>query len=142
MQHLQKTGDTPPSGQEFFLSLARFLDFQIESTPQPRSRDHGLVPTSYIATCKGTTCFPLSPVFRTLFQVPYPVTSVFATLTKTAGVCTNNSHSGTGHLPTPVPLPYSASSPLPPTACATLKVQTLMNRGSGLRIGKILGIPI
>src|SRR5260370_39124792 len=34
-------------------------------------------------------------VFVTLFQVPYPATPLFATLTKTAGVCTNNSHSGT-----------------------------------------------
>jgi hypothetical protein len=33
-------------------------------------------------------------ILRTLFQVPYPVSPVFATLTKTAGVCTNNSHSG------------------------------------------------
>jgi hypothetical protein len=32
-----------------------------------------------------------SPILRTLFQVPYPVTPVFATLTKTAGVYTNNS---------------------------------------------------
>ncbi len=38
---------------------------------------------------------PLSPIFRIFFQVPYPVTPLFATLTKTAGVCTNNSHSGT-----------------------------------------------
>src|SRR5258708_27133153 len=38
---------------------------------------------------------PLSPVFRTFFQVPYPATPLFATLTKTAGVCSNNSHSGT-----------------------------------------------
>jgi hypothetical protein len=35
--------------------------------------------------------FPLSPIFRTFFQVPYPVTPLFATLTKTAGVCTQNS---------------------------------------------------
>src|SRR6266704_419521 len=28
------------------------------------------------------------------FHVPYPVSPLFATLTKTAGVCTNNSHSG------------------------------------------------
>jgi hypothetical protein len=33
-------------------------------------------------------------IFRTLFQVPYPVSPLLATLTKTAGVCTNNSHSG------------------------------------------------
>jgi hypothetical protein len=48
----------------------------------------------------------LSPIFRILFQVPYPATPLFATLmralhpgrfcgTKTAGVCINNSHSGT-----------------------------------------------
>ncbi len=30
-----------------------------------------------------------------LFQVPYPVSPVFATLTKTTGVGTNSSHSGT-----------------------------------------------
>src|SRR5712664_2525739 len=38
---------------------------------------------------------PLSPIFRIFFQVPYPATPLFATLAKTAGVCTNNSHSGT-----------------------------------------------
>src|SRR5712671_6267291 len=31
------------------------------------------------------------PVFRTLFQVRYPATPLFVALTKTAGVCTNNS---------------------------------------------------
>jgi hypothetical protein len=35
-----------------------------------------------------------SPMFLTLFQVPYPVSPVFATLTNSAGVYTNNSHSG------------------------------------------------
>src|SRR5207249_142567 len=34
---------------------------------------------------------PLSPIFRIFFQVPYPATPLFATLTKTAGVGTNNS---------------------------------------------------
>ena len=38
---------------------------------------------------------PLSSIFRTFFQVPYPVSPVVATLMRTAGVCTNNSHSGT-----------------------------------------------
>src|SRR5260370_34048470 len=33
--------------------------------------------------------------FRTLFQVPYPVSPVFATLTKTPGVWGYSSHSGT-----------------------------------------------
>jgi len=32
---------------------------------------------------------------RTLFQVTYPVSPLLAILAKTAGVCTNNSHSGT-----------------------------------------------
>ncbi len=36
-----------------------------------------------------------SPIFRIFFQVPYPATPLFATLTKTAGVCINNSHCGT-----------------------------------------------
>src|SRR2546423_2264087 len=35
-----------------------------------------------------------SSILRTHFQVPYPVNPVFATLTKTAGVYINNSHSG------------------------------------------------
>jgi hypothetical protein len=40
---------------------------------------------------------PLSPIFRAHFQVPYPVSPAVATLTKTAGVRINNSHSGTRH---------------------------------------------
>src|SRR5437867_2095779 len=39
--------------------------------------------------------FPLSSMFRIFFQVPYPATPLFATLTKTAGVCTSNSQIGT-----------------------------------------------
>src|SRR5207302_2395382 len=35
---------------------------------------------------------------RTLFQVPYPVSPLLATLTKTAGVYTNNSRSGSNRL--------------------------------------------
>src|SRR5260370_25893367 len=44
-----------------------------------------------------TPLFPLlllSPIFRILFQVPYPATPLFGTLTKTAGVCANNSQCG------------------------------------------------
>src|SRR5712664_1937970 len=45
--------------------------------------------------CVSAPLWPAPPsVFRTLFQVPYPATPLFAALTKTAGVCTNNSHSG------------------------------------------------
>ncbi len=42
-----------------------------------------------------------SSILRTHFQVPYPATPLFATLTKTAGVCINNSHSET-HFPKPL----------------------------------------
>src|SRR5260370_33204940 len=39
------------------------------------------------------------PVLRMLFQVPYPVSPLLATLAKTAGVCTNNSQLGTNLSP-------------------------------------------
>src|SRR6266478_4192538 len=38
---------------------------------------------------------PPSSIFRTLFQVPYPASPLFATLTKTPGVGGYSSHSGT-----------------------------------------------
>src|SRR5712672_983907 len=50
-----------------------------------------------------------SPILRTHFQVPYPASPVFATLTKTAGVCTNNSRLGT----TPL-LAFNLQSKVPP----------------------------
>src|SRR5437764_6197743 len=37
---------------------------------------------------------------------------------------------------------HRSPSPLPSISCARLTLETPMNRGSGLRIGKILGIPI
>src|SRR4029077_467921 len=43
------------------------------------------------------------------------------------------------HFPSAAKCPPSR---LPSNSCATLIVRRLMNRGSGLRIGKILGIPI
>jgi hypothetical protein len=45
-------------------------------------------------------------IFRIFFQVPYPLSPLLATLTKTAGVCTNNSHSGTHHIPSPTGSPF------------------------------------
>jgi hypothetical protein len=58
------------------------------------------------APCLYVSVAALSSIFRTLFQVPYPATPLFATLmrflhperfygTKTAGVRTQNSQSGT-----------------------------------------------
>src|SRR5579864_2645504 len=48
---------------------------------------------------EGGGCPPsfYPPVFRILFQVPYALTPLFATLTKTAGVYPLSSHSGTRH---------------------------------------------
>jgi len=67
---------------------------------------HALLPRKSFAL-RPSSSFLLSPllpmrpllpsplVFRTLFQVPCPASPLLATATKTAGVCTNNSHSGT-----------------------------------------------
>ena len=54
------------------------------------------------APCLCVSVAAPSSILRTLFQVPYPATPLFATLTKTAGVYTNNSHSGT-HFAAPAP---------------------------------------
>src|SRR5882757_5419467 len=47
----------------------------------------------------ASRCIHPHPIFRTLFQVPYPVSSLLATLTKTPAVWGYSSHSGT-HRPT------------------------------------------
>jgi hypothetical protein len=59
----------------------------------PQSRALARLFLFNIPTCNLQTCQRL--LFRTLFQVPYPLSPLLATLTKTAGVCANNSHSGT-----------------------------------------------
>src|SRR5216684_7395507 len=64
-----------------------------------------------------------SPIFRIFFQVRYPATPLFATLTKTAGVCTNNSHSETHVSPVFNPIPYP---PRPIPFCFTL-LRTLLH---------------
>src|SRR5712664_2611344 len=58
----------------------------------------------------------LSPIFRTLFQVPYPVSPVFATLTKTPGTWGYSSHFGTGRYVDALTrrrLPRTSSTPIP-----------------------------
>ena len=64
-----------------------------------------------------------SPIFRIFFQVRYPATPLFATLTKTGGVCTNNSHSETHVSPVFNPIPYP---PRPIPFCFTL-LRTLLH---------------
>src|SRR5260370_2373650 len=41
---------------------------------------------------RSRSLFCLSPILRTLFQVPYPVSPAFPTLTKTPGVVGYSSH--------------------------------------------------
>jgi hypothetical protein len=61
-------------------------------SPRPdlvgKSRPRRLFPTTRSLT-------PLPSILRTLFQVPYPASPAFATLTKTPGVWGYSSHSGT-----------------------------------------------
>src|SRR6266699_1422907 len=79
MQHLQNTGGTSFDPKAFlFLQL-----FALFNSSQRFS--------VFVAA--------RSSIFRTLFQVRYAVTPVFAALAKTAGVYTNNFHSGTRHSP-------------------------------------------
>jgi hypothetical protein len=65
------------------------------------------------ANCRVAYALVLrSSILRTFFQVPYPATPLFAALTQTAGVCTNNSHSGTHPAAGQVCLPRSNFKPL------------------------------
>jgi hypothetical protein len=50
---------------------------------------------SFLLTSKLQNLTSVFSHSSALFHFPYPATPLFATLTKTTGVCTNNSHSGT-----------------------------------------------
>src|SRR5260370_26107334 len=52
-----------------------------------------------------------SSILRTLFQVPYPLSPAFATLTKTAGVWGYSSHFGTRPSFSPLPAPLRLALP-------------------------------
>src|SRR6266478_8044734 len=78
MQHLQKTGGGAPIMVNQVLETSR-----LPSSPAP---------------CLCVFVAAPSSILRTLFQVPYPATPLFATLTKTGGVCTQNSQFGNAHL--------------------------------------------
>jgi hypothetical protein len=49
-------------------------------------------PVSFSAPCICLSVAAPSSILRTHFQVPYPATPLFATLTKTAGVWAYSSH--------------------------------------------------
>ncbi len=92
MQHLQKTGGGVPIMVNQVLETSR-----LPSSPAP---------------CLCVSVAAPSSILRTLFQVPYPATPLFATLTKTAGVCTQNSQCGT-HRTLPSPPLFSITSAMP-----------------------------
>jgi len=68
------------------------------------------------------------PIFRRLFQVPYPVSPLFATLTKTAGVWGYSSHFGTARSVLPVSsCNRPASSPLNATLMRAILQVLILN---------------
>ncbi len=70
------------------------------------------------------SCATHSSKFRTLFQVPYPLSPLLATLTKTAGVCPNSSHFGTSPArKLPQPLPHLSLAPRPVPLAQSLRPQ-------------------
>src|SRR6267143_7007596 len=79
MQHLQKTGGG-----------AVIMVNQMPETNHPSSSS---------ALCLRASVAAASSIFRTLFQVPYAVSPLLATLTKTAGVWEYPSHFETVHAP-------------------------------------------
>ena len=54
-----------------------------------------------VSAADPPTC-RLSPIFRILFHLPYTLSPLFVTLTKTAGVYPDSSQIGTGHAPLPI----------------------------------------
>src|SRR5260370_36667369 len=59
---------------------------QTKDLPQRLSPLHAtLTKNKGVGPSEISNRFSLSPIFRTLFQVPYPLTPLFATHTKTAG---------------------------------------------------------
>ena len=58
---------------------------------------HPFRAASFAPTIASYPSDSLSPIFRTLFQVPYPASPLFATLTKTPGVWGYSSHFETVH---------------------------------------------
>jgi hypothetical protein len=58
---------------------------------------HPFRAASFAPTITSYPSVSLSPIFRTLFQVPYPASPLFATLTKTPGVWGYSSHFETVH---------------------------------------------
>ncbi len=89
------------------------------STLRRTPKSHAIRPFRAASPTLPILCHPpvsVHPIFRRLFQVPYPVTPLFATLTKTARVWGYSSHFGTARSVLPVSsCNRPASSPLKAT---------------------------
>src|SRR5262245_43100853 len=78
------------------LILNNLKSFRINTNAKPRGRGpHPFPPSNPKFTPKGTSRLCEPTIFRTFFQVPYALSPLFATLTKTAGVHLLSSHFGT-----------------------------------------------
>jgi len=86
------------------------------STLRRTPKSHAIRPFRAASPTLPILCHPpvsVPPIFRRLFQVPYPVSPLFATLTKTPGVWGYSSHFGTARSVLPVSsCNRPASSPL------------------------------
>src|SRR5713226_5039762 len=86
-----------PVPQLFFPKFHRLISFAdphlLTTIESHRYKNMGGGPS------RSRSLFCLSPILRTLFQVPYPVSPAFATLTKTPGVWGYSFHFGARRLP-------------------------------------------
>src|SRR6266566_9076598 len=95
----RRSGSARPCACSVFAVIsATFVSIPALLTIRPR------MVTLRSAATKGRSTFiraKIDPLFScacALFHFPYPVTPLFATLTKTTGVCTNSSQNGTSRL--------------------------------------------
>ena len=90
-----------PSSSALFSAMAPTHHLSFQSVTHSFHRDGGCTPSCFQngnLSLRASAAFPfVSPTFSmrcALFHFPYRATPLFATLTKTAGVCTNSSHFG------------------------------------------------
>jgi len=101
------------------------------STLRRTPKSHAIRPFRAASPTLPILCHPpvsVHPIFRRLFQVPYPVSPLFATLTKTAGVWGYSSHFGTARSVLPVSsCNRPASSPLNATLMRAILQVLILN---------------
>ncbi len=101
------------------------------STLRRTPKSHAIRPFRAASPTLPILCHPpvsVHPIFRRLFQVPYPVSPLFATLTKTPGVWGYSSHFGTARSVLPVSsCNRPASSPLNATLMRAILQVLILN---------------